>query len=69
MFDAHMRITLLPQCRQIELDGRRRVADILRHLGLLPGTVMVIRGDSLMCDSDLVEADDLIEIRNVISGG
>ena len=64
-----MQITLLPQRRQIELDGRRRVADILRHLGLLPGTVMVIRGDSLMCDSDLVEADDAIEIRNVISGG
>ncbi|MBP1687201.1 MAG: hypothetical protein H6Q33_3344 [Deltaproteobacteria bacterium] len=64
-----MQITLLPQRRQIELDGRRRVADILRHLGLLPGTVMVIRGDSLMCDSDLIEADDAIEIRNVISGG
>lgn len=64
-----MRITLLPQHRQIDLDGRRRVADILQHLGLLPGTVMVIRGDSLMCDSDLVEADDAIEIRNVISGG
>jgi sulfur carrier protein ThiS len=64
-----MRITVLPQRRQIELDGRRRVADVLQHLGLLPGTVMVIRGDSLMCDSDLVEADDAIEIRNVISGG
>ncbi len=64
-----MRITLLPHHQQIDLDGRRRVADILRHLGLLPGTVMVIRGDSLMCDSDVVGADDAIEIRNVISGG
>ena len=64
-----MRITVLPQHRQIELEGCRRVADVLRHLGLLPGTVLVIRGDSLMCDSDLVEADDAIEIRNVISGG
>jgi sulfur carrier protein ThiS len=64
-----MRVTLLPQRREIDLDGRRRVADILRHLGLLPGTVMVIRGESLLCDSDVVEADDTIEIRNVISGG
>jgi sulfur carrier protein len=64
-----MRITLLPQHKQVDLDGRRRVADILQHLGFLPGTVMVIRGDELVTDQDFVEADDAIEIRNVISGG
>jgi sulfur carrier protein ThiS len=64
-----MIITLLPQHKQIELDGRRRVADILRHLNLLPGTVMVIRGEELACDDDVVEANESIEIRNVISGG
>jgi sulfur carrier protein len=64
-----MHITLLPQHKQVELDGRRRVADILLHLGLLPGTVMVIRGDELITDQEFVEANDAIEIRNVISGG
>jgi sulfur carrier protein len=64
-----MLITLLPQHKQVELDGRRRVADILQHLGLLPGTVMVIRGDELMTDQEFVEADEAVEIRNVISGG
>lgn len=64
-----MLITLLPQRKQIEIDGRRRVADILRQLGLLPGTVMVIRGDELVTDEEVVENDDTIEIRNVISGG
>jgi sulfur carrier protein ThiS len=64
-----MRVTLLPQHRQIEIEGRRRVGDLLRQLGLLPGTVMVIRGDVLACDDDVVEADEAIEIRNVISGG
>lgn len=64
-----MQITLLPQHRHIELAGRRRVADILQHLGLLPGTVMVIRGDELVTDHEFVEADEAIEIRNVISGG
>lgn len=64
-----MRITLLPQHKQIDLEGRRRVAEILQHLGLLPGTVMVIRNDALICDSEFVEADEAIEIRNVISGG
>ena len=64
-----MRITLAPRQQQIELDGRRRVSDILQHLGLLPGTVMVIRGSELICDSEFIEADEAIEIRNVISGG
>jgi sulfur carrier protein ThiS len=64
-----MLITLLPQRKQIEIDGRRRVADILRQLGLLPGTVMVIRGDVLATDEEVVEANEAIEIRNVISGG
>ena len=64
-----MLITLLPQRTQIEIDGRRRVADVLRQLGLLPGTVLVIRGDELVTDEEVVENDDTIEIRNVISGG
>jgi sulfur carrier protein ThiS len=67
--EALMLITLLPQHKEVQLDGRRRVADILRHLGLLPGTVMVIRGSELACDDEVVEADESIEIRNVISGG
>lgn len=64
-----MRIFLLPQRREIDLDGRRRVGDILRHLGLLPGTVMVIRNDELITEQDVVGADEHIEIRSVISGG
>jgi sulfur carrier protein ThiS len=64
-----MRVTLLPQHKQIDIDGRRRVGDLLRQLGLLPGTVMVIRGDELVTDGEFVEADESIEIRNVISGG
>lgn len=64
-----MLITLLPQRKQIEIEGRRRVADILRQLGLLPGTAIVIRGDELVTDEEVVEANESIEIRNVISGG
>ena len=64
-----MRITLLPQHKEIELAGRHRVTEILRQLNLLPGTVMVIRGHDLVTDQETIEADDAIEIRNVISGG
>lgn len=64
-----MQITLLPQHKLVELAGRRRVAEILKALDLIPGTVMVIRGDELVTDQEMIEADEQIEIRNVISGG
>jgi sulfur carrier protein ThiS len=64
-----MRITFLPQRRHLEMQGRRRVRELLRDLGLISGTVMVIRGDELICEEDVVGADDEIEIRSVISGG
>ena len=64
-----MQITLLPGRRQVQLEGRHRVSEVLKALGLVPGTVMVIRRDELVTDQDVVEAHEEIEIRNVISGG
>ena len=59
----------MPQNKIIELAGRKRVRDIVASLRITPGTVMVIRGDTLLTDTDVVEADEEIEIRSVISGG
>lgn len=64
-----MRITVLPQRQELEIVGRRRAADVLRELGFLPGTAMVIRGDVLVPEGTMLETDDEIEIRSVISGG
>jgi sulfur carrier protein ThiS len=64
-----MRIYLRPQRRTVELEGRRRVGQLLAELGILPGTAMVIRGDLLLTDGELVEDADEIEVRAVISGG
>ncbi|MDX2168761.1 MAG: MoaD/ThiS family protein [Deltaproteobacteria bacterium] len=64
-----MRITILPTRKQVEIVGRRRAADVLRELGFLPGTAMVIRGDVLVPENSMLEADDDIEVRSVISGG
>jgi sulfur carrier protein ThiS len=64
-----MHITILPQRQQLEINGRRRAADVLRELGFLPGTAMVIRGDVLVPEGTMLEADDVVEIRSVISGG
>ena len=64
-----MRITILPEKKQVELSGRRSGSSVLNQLGFLPGTAMIIRGDELVPESEMLEADDEIEVRSVISGG
>jgi sulfur carrier protein ThiS len=64
-----MRITILPEKKLVEVAGRRSAGAILHQLGFLPGTAMVIRGDELVPESAMLEADDEIEVRSVISGG
>ncbi|MFM7144021.1 MAG: hypothetical protein ACKO2K_19120 [Alphaproteobacteria bacterium] len=64
-----MRVRLNPQGKELEVDDVRRVGDLLGRLGILPGTVLVIRGDRLLTeDASLAPADD-IELRSVVSGG
>jgi sulfur carrier protein ThiS len=64
-----VKAVLVPQNRTVELPGRRRVRDIITALKITPGTVMVIRSDTLLTDGEVVEADEEVEIRSVISGG
>ena len=64
-----MRVHLHPQHRTVEIQGRRTVGRLLRELEVLPGTAMVIRGDVLLTENEIVENDDVLEIRAVISGG
>jgi sulfur carrier protein len=64
-----MRVVLRNQGRHVELTGRRRVRDLLAELGVIPETVLVIRDRELLTADDLVQEDDVIELRPVISGG
>jgi sulfur carrier protein ThiS len=64
-----MRVYLRPQRRTVEVPGRRRVGQLLAELGVVPGTAMVIRGDELLTDAELIEDGDEVEVRAVISGG
>jgi len=45
------------------------VKEILRDLDIIPETVIVIRGDSLITADQLVADGDTIELRPVMSGG
>lgn len=64
-----MKVVLLPERKELSLTGARRVGALLRELGMLPGTVMVIRNDELLTEDERVADDDYVEIRRVISGG
>ena len=64
-----MRVHLHPQHRTVDVQGRRRVGQLLAELGILPGTAMVIRDELLLTEGELLEEGDEVEIRAVISGG
>jgi sulfur carrier protein len=55
--------------REVEVEGGRRVKDVLRELNILPETVLVIRGDELITADQVVRDGDTIELRPVMSGG
>jgi sulfur carrier protein len=42
---------------------------VLHELEILPDTVLVIRGDELIPEDEMVRDEDTIEVRPVISGG
>lgn len=64
-----MKVILRNQGKEIELTGRRRVRELLTELGVVPETVLVIRGQELLTIDEVVREDDVVELRPVISGG
>jgi len=55
--------------REVDVPGGRRVKEVLRELDILPETVLVIRGDTMITTDQFVGPDDVIELRPVMSGG
>ncbi len=64
-----MQIMLHHPKRETELKGPMTVERLLKRLDLLPEAVLVIRGNDLVTEDELLKDDDTIEIRPVISGG
>ena len=55
--------------RDIDIKGPKRVKELLRDLNLVVEAHLVIRGDDLVTEDEMVKDSDQIEIRPVISGG
>jgi len=64
-----MKVILRNPKREVQVAGGRRVKDVLRELDIVPETVLVIRGDTLVTADQMVTDDDTIELRPVMSGG
>lgn len=64
-----MKVILRQPLREIEIEGRRRVHALLVELGLPREAHLVIRNGTLVPGDAELAADDVIEIRPVISGG
>ena len=64
-----MKVLLRNPRRELEVDGPLSVVALLRRLDLNRESVLVIKGDTLVTADALLDDEDTIEIRPVISGG
>lgn len=64
-----MRIQLSHPSRTVEMKGPKKAKDLLRELNLVVEAHLVIRGDELVTEDEMLYDQDRIEIRPVISGG
>jgi sulfur carrier protein len=64
-----MRVVIRQQKREVQIQGARRVRDLLLELGINPESVLVIRGAALLTHDARVGDEDTVELRPVISGG
>lgn len=64
-----MLVQLSHPARTVEVKGPKKVKDLLKDLQLVVEAHLVIRGDELVTEDEMLYDKDQIEIRPVISGG
>ncbi len=64
-----MKVLLRNPRREIDIAGPRRVHALLAELDLARESHLVIRNGTLVPGDEQLSADDVVEIRPVISGG
>ncbi|MER3423724.1 MAG: thiamine biosynthesis protein ThiS [Nitrospiraceae bacterium] len=64
-----MKVQLSHPERFIEIKGPKRVKELLRDLNLVQEAHLVIRGDDLVTEDEMLKDEDVVEVRPVISGG
>ena len=64
-----MNVHLSHPARSVDIKGPKKAKDLLRELNLVVEAHLVIRGDELVTEDEMLYDKDQIEIRPVISGG
>jgi|GEM_PF-621776 len=64
-----MQVQLSHPARTVEVKGPKKVKDLLRELNLVVEAHLVIKGDDLVTEDEMLYDVDQIEVRPVISGG
>jgi len=64
-----MQVQLSHPERRVEIKGPKRVRELLRDLNLVAEAHLVIRGDDLVTEDEMLQDGDQVEVRPVISGG
>ena len=64
-----MKVQLSHPERLVEIKGPKRVRELLRDLNLVVEAHLVIRGDDLVTEDEMLKDTDEVEVRPVISGG
>ena len=55
--------------KEWELEGQRRVRDAIKEVGLVPQTVLAVRGGKLLTEDVMLKEEDEVKLVAVISGG
>ena len=55
--------------KEWEIEGRRRVQDVIKEVGLIPQTVLAVRDGKLLTGDVMLNDDDEVKLVAVISGG
>jgi len=64
-----MKVHLTNPPKDLEIPGPTRVHHLLQQLQLTPEAYLVIRGNELITEDEILHDSDSVEIRSVISGG
>ena len=64
-----MQVQLSHPARTVEVKGPKKAKELLRELDLVVEAHLVIKGDDLVTEDEMLYDGDQIEIRPVISGG